>query len=163
LARNDNSRSGNQELQHFELPNSQPNRLISPTKLHLWKIQEEFPKMRPLTNSPQLKIDRVRVCSCHAISLVTQVSFSTQSPCHKKVILLLNPCSWNDLSNSGLPRWGALGPRQSLQYPRGWRTVASRTWMPEVVEEPTSRLSTELFDKRIYAPPTHSSSNRTRP
>jgi hypothetical protein len=151
LARNDNSRPGNQELQHFELPNSQSNKLISPTKLHLWKIQEEFPEMRPLTNSPQLKIDRVRVCSCHAFSLITQVSAGTQSPCHKKVILLLNPCSWNDPSNSGLPRWDALAPWQSLQYPRG-EEVASRTWMPEVGEEPTSRLSAELFDKRIYAP-----------
>jgi hypothetical protein len=103
LARYDNSRPGNQELQHFELPNSQPNWLISPTKLHLWKIQEEFPKLRSLTNSTQLKIDHVPVCGCHEISLIMQLNFGTQLPCHKTVILLLNSCSWKKPSNPALP------------------------------------------------------------
>ena len=59
LARKDNSRPGDQELQHFELPKSQPDRLIGAAEFHLWKIQEEFPEMRPLTNSSGLKVDHV--------------------------------------------------------------------------------------------------------
>jgi len=55
LARHDDLRSGNQELQHFELPEGYPNRLTAATELHLSEIQRDISELRYLTDSSGLK------------------------------------------------------------------------------------------------------------
>jgi hypothetical protein len=54
--RNDDTWPGHQELQHFEFPEGQPNRLISTAELHLSEIQGEFAKLSRVSNWAELNI-----------------------------------------------------------------------------------------------------------
>jgi hypothetical protein len=56
LTRNDDPWSGHQELQHFEFPEGQTNRLIGATEFHLSEIQGELAKLSRVSNWAELHI-----------------------------------------------------------------------------------------------------------
>ena len=70
LARNDDFRPRNQELQHLELSKCQADRSIATTEFHFFEIQGDLAELRNLTNSVHLRICHVQYYDCRGINVV---------------------------------------------------------------------------------------------